>query len=297
MKLLSPIILSLFLALFLISCEGENTEKFNEKFTLKQTNKITDSNNLASYIFSGEYIYDIDYVKSKMNITAKNVRFNPNTQISATFDLKNIKFTYSDNGINFSATDIIPEMEGDKMEQYSISKLSGRIITKELSTENIPLLKMELMGSVITAYPAPMTFDNNCSTIVIKGTDDTHPYVQNKSSFQIKINEEKSTADIYIYNARFNNDMTEMNMIFKNIEIKSTKDGFSFQKDSLTPNIIDYSEVQTPIDNYLITNVDGIINGDKLELSFNCTINSQSNSQEESTFLVSAFGNILPETK
>ena len=29
------------LAIFMASCDDENTEKFNEKFTLKQSNKVT----------------------------------------------------------------------------------------------------------------------------------------------------------------------------------------------------------------------------------------------------------------
>lgn len=293
MKKLS-LILFLALSFCMISCESETTEKFEEKFTLKQTNKVTSSRNSASYMFSGEYTYDIDYVKGKMNITATDVRFSPLMPIKISFNLIDIKFTYSDNGISFSATNVIPEMDGTALEQYTISKLSGRIITKELSTENIAFMQMELAGSEVTAYPSPMTFDNNCSTIVIKGSDDTHPYSQNESTYTIKLNEDEGTADIFINKAQFNNNMPAMNMAFRNINIEATQEGFILKKDSLTPSIVGSTGEETPNPSFPITNVDGTINGDKLELSFNCTINSATNSQEGTTFLVSAFGNILP---
>ena len=124
------------LAIFMASCDDENTEKFNEKFTLKQSNKVTNLSKGSSSVYAAEYTYDIDYVDGTMDITASGVKFSP-FMPAITFVINDVEFTYSDKGININASSIVPEVNGEAMAQYTFTKITGQITTKEEPTENV----------------------------------------------------------------------------------------------------------------------------------------------------------------
>ena len=79
------------LAIFMASCDDENTEKFNEKFTLKQSNKVTNLSKGSSSVYAAEYTYDIDYVDGTMDITASGVKFSP-FMPAITFVINDVEF-------------------------------------------------------------------------------------------------------------------------------------------------------------------------------------------------------------
>ena len=154
------------LAIFMASCDDENTEKFNEKFTLKQSNKVTNLSKGSSSVYAAEYTYDIDYVDGTMDITASGVKFSP-FMPAITFVINDVEFTYSDKGININASSIVPEVNGEAMAQYTFTKITGQITTKEEPTENVAFVEFILNNQYsIVAYPAPLVFDQESQVIV-----------------------------------------------------------------------------------------------------------------------------------
>lgn len=293
MKKLTTITL-LALAIFMASCDNNGTEFNNEKFTIQQINKVTNIDSGSTSTYSAEYTYDIDYVEGTLNITASNVRFNP-TMHAISFDMKNIQFTYSDNGINFNSTNIIPEMRNEETTQYTIASLSGRIITKDTPTDNVVLMEMNLNNNyAIIAYPSPMQFEHNCSTSITEKSTDSYPYVNEATSYKVVTNIDNGTATIFINKAQFATSMPAMNMVFNGITLTPTDNGFTLNADNLIPYLVDDTGATTPKENFPISELKGeIING-TLKLKFICSINAQNSSVAGISYDVTGHGNLFP---
>lgn len=276
------------LAIFMASCDDENTEKFNEKFTLKQSNKVTNLSKGSSSVYAAEYTYDIDYVDGTMDITASGVKFSP-FMPAITFVINDVEFTYSDKGININASSIVPEVNGEAMAQYTFTKITGQITTKEEPTENVAFVEFILNNQYsIVAYPTPLIFDQESQVIVEQSSNDSYKYVNEETTCKIIVNEETSTADIYVNKAQFAIKMPAMNMLFKDVAITATENGFTLSNDSLTPFIIGDTGAETPMPNYPITELQGTINDDVLQLKFVCSINAQGSSVAGISYKVSA---------
>lgn len=79
-----------------------------------------------------------------------------------------------------------------------------------------------------------------------------------------------------------------MNMLFKDVAITATENGFTLSNDSLTPFIIGDTGAKTPMPNYPITELQGTIADDVLQLKFVCSINAQGSSVAGISYKVSA---------
>ncbi len=300
MKYLSSLLI-LAMSLCLFSCNDDETEN-KESFTIKQTNKVSSVD--TTTIYSAEYRYDINYTSGTMNIIASNVRFAPRMP-AITFTMNNIPFTYTSNGINLSANNIVPVVQGFENTEmgYVITNLSGRIVTSTATSgisviityiinyENVYNGETETYS--VTAYPAPMVFDQNSETAITGGR---LPYSTTFSVYSVKLDETSNTAALYIYNAKFDEKMpVGMNIVFRGITAVPTSLGYELSCDSLIPAIVGETS-ETPAPNYEISDVSATIENDTIKLSFVCTITDENNSALGS-YNVTANASMFPTIK
>ncbi len=299
MKYLSSLLI-LAMSLCLFSCNDDETEN-KESFTIKQTNKVSSVD--TTTIYSAEYRYDINYTSGTMNITASNVRFAPRMP-AITFTMNDIPFTYTSNGINLSANNIVPVAQGYENTEmgYVITNLSGRIVTSTATSgisviityiinyENVDNGETETYS--VTADPAPMVFDQNSETAITGGR---LPYSSTSSIYSVKLDETSNTAVLYIYNAQFAEKMPAMNMVFRGITVVPTSLGYELSCDSLIPAIVGETS-ETPAPNYEISDVSATIENDTIKLSFVCTITDENNSALGS-YNVTANASMFPTIK
>lgn len=98
-------------------------------------------------------------------------------------------------------------------------------------------------------------------------TPEADPAVAQKPIYLLDFDFENSTADLYLYNAKFLGGMPSLNLVFPKIPYSTTSGSLSFDCAVLTPMF-----GQTPFPSFPITNLKGTMDfmTSTLKLDFNC---------------------------
>lgn len=293
MKQLS-ILLALCIAIFSSSCDNSNDGEITTTSSVNQIYTVTMPNGSTLTFPECNLLYEVDYVAGKMDITINNVKFSPKMP-EITMKVNDISFINDKNGTKISATNIIPEVGENDMPEYTISSITGRITSSAFTGANKHQITLTLeSGIVITFHPSPLVFEYESKTSVNPHTSSTsNQFESTTSTYALKFDANNSTADLYIYGAKFAKKMPAMNMVFKNIPFTASKTGFTMSIESLTPSIIGKTGSETPAPNYNISNLSIKVDGNRFNTGFTCTITDQNNSAIGG-YIVLAYANLFP---
>lgn len=283
---------TLAILLLLTSC-GNDEVKSTRSFTSNMVNTVVSTGG-AVQAFDGQYMFEIDNVKNTMDITAKGVKFSPNMP-AITFVLKNVPFTLDNKGYNLNAQNIVPEVDGTAMAQYTITQLTGRMfpqttVDQTTFADQVSLSYTLTSGTKINAATQSMSFLFNTTTTVNMGPTS---YTNQTSLYTLNINASSSKASLIIVGAKFADKMPAMNMAFTDMTLTPTATGFKVEKASLVPNILGNDGSLTPFPSYTITNLVATVVNNKLTLTFTCTITA-TGSTVAGSFNVSASATLFP---
>ncbi len=283
---------TLAILLLLTSC-GNDEVKSTRSFTSNMVNTVVSTGG-AVQAFDGQYMFEIDNVKNTMDITAKGVKFSPNMP-AVTFVLKNVPFTLDNKGYNLNAQNIVPEVDGTAMAQYTITQLTGRMfpqttVDQTTFADQVSLSYTLTSGTKINAATQSMSFLFNTTTTVNMGPTS---YTNQTSLYTLNINASSSKASLIIVGAKFADKMPAMNMAFTDMTLTPTATGFKVEKASLVPNILGNDGSLTPFPSYTITNLVATVVNNKLTLTFTCTITA-TGSTVAGSFNVSASATLFP---
>lgn len=293
MKHLS-ILLTFFMAVAFVSCDDSDDNTLTTTTSVYQIYTVTAADGSTLTFPASNFVYEVDYNEGEIDITLNNVKFSPRMP-EITMEINDIPFTYTESGIKMNATNLIPEVGDEPMPNYTISTFSGRIATSELTESSKCKISFVVGGGfTVTAYPTPLVYEFESNTIVNNtAINSVDQFTSDDSSYVLKLDAANSTADLYIYDAKFAERMPAMNMVFKNIPFTANNSGFTMSSEALTPSIIGSTGSETPAPNYTISNLSINVDGDRLATNFTCTITDQNNSAI-GEYIVSAAANMFP---
>lgn len=261
---------ALAIAFFTASCSNdEDDNKFIEEFGLNQMYTVTMGNNSSVYPAT-RFTYKLNYSAATADITIKDVKFSPKMP-EITMEIKNIPFSNTATGIKISANNLVPEVGGNPMPEYTITSLNCRLTDSAITNFSTSMLSFVVNNAIaITAYPVPVTFEYDSKTTVniAYSSSTLDDFIFNKTSYAVYLNTENNLAQLYIYNAKFAEKMPAMNMIFPNIPFTATASGFELNCSQLIPTL--NNAEKTPVENQAIHELTASISNGKLSLHFLC---------------------------
>ena len=263
-------LIALVFAVFTTSCSSEDDNNFKEKLVLQHIYSVTSKNGVTTTYEPTYFTYELNYNNGTADITLKDVKFSP-MMPNITMVLKNVPFTSSMTCVKINAIDLIPEVDGTPMNDYTITSFACRIARSSVTNISTSMVSFVVNNAfTINAYPNPSTFeyDSNTHVVDLVSSNTTTDFDYNKTKYAIVLNQETSLADIYLYNVKFADGMPAMNMIFKSVSFTSTASGFDFTCEELIP-CLNNSE-QTPVNSYPIKNLTASVSGGKLSINFLC---------------------------
>lgn len=263
-------LIALVFAVFTTSCSSEDDNNFKEKLVLQHIYSVTSKNGVTTTYEPTYFTYELNYNNGTADITLKDVKFSP-MMPNITMVLKNVPFTSSMTYVKINAIDLIPEVDGTPMNDYTITSFACRIARSSVTNISTSMVSFVVNNAfTINAYPNPSTFeyDSNTHVVDLVSSNTTTDFDYNKTKYAIVLNQETSLADIYLYNVKFADGMPAMNMIFKSVSFTSTASGFDFTCEELIP-CLNNSE-QTPVNSYPIKNLTASVSGGKLSINFLC---------------------------
>lgn len=282
-------------AVFTTSCKDEE-DSFETFIAFSQSYTVVDSQGSANLFPEILVNYEIDLMESEVDITLNNVQFSPKMPVKITMEINDIRLTTSNSGsYKFKGSNIVPEVNDEDVPAYTITSISGEIF---------PLYYANGFGCCLTfvvnnqytvnAYSSPMLFERNSTTTVIQNLHDSYVFAYDKYYSVVNIDEEKSTAQIQLYNIKFAEKMPmALNLIFKDIPVTVSSNGIEFSCESFIP--VMNNKEQTPMNNYPITNLKGLISKDCLQLDYNCTITAEGSSVEGQSYKVNSTAYLIPQ--
>lgn len=264
------------------SCIGSSdTPDYNQSISLKGYNHVTDLTSSADnniYLKAAKYNIGI-------NMTAYTIDLDITGTFSesgdeTTLHFKDIKYTYSaTTGFSFSLAEATPTSSDGT--EHKVTNLNGNITqwaivnSDQTSYFYMSLLKInytldskyEVFATIETSTgTSPEVLFTNCSTTTT--AENVSPFSTTVTTYMITFNSTTS-ANVTLRNAQFSQRMPQTSMVFPNIPVKLTQDGYILEAGEITPTIND-----TPMPSYKISNfkLETSSKGTVVNTSFNCTI-------------------------
>lgn len=296
MKQLS-ILLAMCMVIFATSC-NDDEEKLETYISFYQNYTVTDTEGNANIFPETIFYYEIDLIEGEVDITLNNVKFSPKMSDEITMEINDIRISASNSGgYKFKGSNIVPEVNDEDVPAYTITSISGEIFP--LNNANgfgCSLTFVVNNQYTVNAYSSPMLFERNSSTIVQQTIYSDNIFAFDNAYFVVSIDEVKSTAQIQLYNIKFAEKMhMALNLSFNDIPVTVTSNGIELSCESFIPAM--NNKEQTPMNNYPITNLKGVISKDCLQLDFNCTITAEGSSVEGQSYMVKNTAHLIPQDK
>ena len=263
-------LIALVFAVIATSCSSKDNNQFNEKLIMQHVYNVTSKSGATTTYGPTYFTYELNYNTGTADITLEDVKFSP-MMPNITMVLKNVPFVSTMTGIKINALNIVPEVGGTPMNDYTITSFACRIAHSTVTKISTSMVSFVVNNAfTINAYPNPSTFEHDSNTHVVDliSSSTTTDFEYKKTKYAIFLNPETNLSDIYLYNVTFADGMPALNMIFKNVSFTTTASGFDFTCEELIP-CLNNSE-QTPVNSYPITSLTASVSGGRLSINFLC---------------------------
>lgn len=261
----------LLLGLIFPSCNNEDNPKENtSQLTIKSSSNYISSVNLEDNSFSilpgADYGVLVNFDRQTLQLFINNLQFDP-AERAISFTLPEIRLDITTNGWRILHNEAIQVQAGAST--YSVSQIEVNFALRADGSQNIVAINYTLDGK----YKLTTLFTYNQFIGTTTSTDMTDPadapYSTNQSRYLVIIDDKTKTAELQIAYPKFVEAMPAERvgiLVFKNIPLTFTKDGFTFETTNIVPQIKD-----TPYPDYTITNMYGnVAAGKSMKLSFEC---------------------------
>jgi len=262
-KILSMTLIGAASLVMMSSCNDDDTEN-RTTFMLPSFALVTDmQSNTSVYDATIKTDISIETFGSTADISVSGLNVEPGKELSFnTGDIsmslnKEGAYTATASGISASSS-VIEDLRFMLYQRVSLGSITGvdYLVNTTFTVDN--RWKVRIV-------------DNNCrfygySVIRTVGTEST--YRTAEPQYLVRFDPEKGTADLYVYNARFDSKMPQaFDMVFPGIPFSMVQNGYSLHADELIPRIGD-----VPYERYKITdlNVTGSFVDNSLTVSFTC---------------------------
>lgn len=208
--------------------------------------------------------------------------------------INDLDMKLADYEYNFSADVLTPEVADGIAGAHTIQNLKGSIHPYVITNDNQTAYQQVLVYQVsfvldgryrVTAISRnPYIFSQNTTTISAGG----NAYSTKDTYYEVKF-ADTSKADVYIYNARFVEEMPQgISFTLKEIPVTLTANGYTLQIDEITPVL---STSETPATQYPISDFRLDMNGTNMSLQFKCNPDVPN---FKDTYTVTASGSVYP---
>ncbi|HIR37027.1 MAG TPA: hypothetical protein IAC93_01490 [Candidatus Limisoma gallistercoris] len=286
--------LSITLSLAMTSCL-DNGDEPNTVMTANYAcyNNVEDlQNNPGKYeLKAGTYVFTMDVSNMKLDLAIRG-NFGESGDVNLTINGLDMKL--ADYEYNFSADVLTPEVADGIAGAHTIQNLKGSIHPYVITNDNQTAYQQVLVYQVsfvldgryrVTAISRnPYIFSQNTTTISAGG----NAYSTKDTYYEVKF-ADTSKADVYIYNARFVEEMPQgISFTLKEIPVTLTANGYTLQIDEITPVL---STSETPATQYPISDFRLDMNGTNMSLQFKCNPDVPN---FKDTYTVTASGSVYP---
>lgn len=278
-KFLSVIVL----ASVMTSCLGDAENKQTENLTNYCFNYVTDMSTGASELTWGAtYMLETDYTAGVAKFDITGLKLSSSQSVSLSFT--NMKFSYNEKGgFVIKAPSYESSFNGQR---HTVTDFSMEYYRRYVGTRYLPALFLTF--TVDNSHRVRVVYTPSAYVGTTAVTDsEGKPFTSNKPYYAVAFDPTKSISALHILGAQFAEGMPAMDMVFTDIPVTFSHNGFEMAKSELTPNI-----GNTPYKNYKITDltVSAAYEG-MMTVNFTCTIDSP---KMKGKYKVTAYLDVLP---
>lgn len=255
-------------SLAIVSCSNGDTDTTSKQYYSNSFHHVYNVMSGTYKVYDdSEYVFEFNYTDGTADVEIKKIRF-ADGMPEINMSLEKLKWGYSNEFRVISATDVIPVVNGEPMQDYLINSVKIEILDRYVGAYYEPVVNIcFLVNNVfkVTAVQENIVYFGQTNVVSTLGEN---PFDTNLSIYQVSIDDDL-TADIRISGAKFAQGMPSLDMEFEDIPVVVNSGyGYSLACDRLIPEIND-----TPYPNYEISNLSGSgVFSSGLNLSFVCNI-------------------------
>lgn len=261
----------LFLTLTFASCsdnEGPqgNTSQVTIPSSINYISSFDLTDNTLEILPGADYGVLVNFDKITLQLFVNNLQFD-SSERAVSFTLPELRMDYTQTGFKLAHKDAIQVEAGAST--VSVSDFSVDFVLRADGSQNIVAIKF----TIDDRYELTTLFTHNQFIGTTTSTDLTNPtdapYSTQQSRYLVIIDNKSKTAELQIAYPKFVQAMPAERvgtLVFKNIPLTFTHDGFKFETASVVPEIKD-----VPYPDYTVSNVKcKVVAGKTMALSFDC---------------------------
>lgn len=267
LKLLPLLLLS---AIILPSCGDdeprENTQSLTISSSLNYISAIDLTDNSLSLYPGADYGVTVNLDRATLQLFVNNLQYDTDER-AISFALPELRMEYTQTGWKLRHPEAIEVQAGAST--VSVSDLVVDFVLRVDGSQNLVIINYTLDDRYeLTTFFTHNQFIGKTSSADMTDPD-KEPFLTEQSRYLVVIDNKTKTAEVQIAYPKFVSNMPSERigtMVFKNIPLTFTQDGFTFKADKLTPEI-----KNVPYPDYEITDIKGtVVAGKTIKLSFDC---------------------------
>ncbi|MFI3239796.1 MAG: hypothetical protein R3Y22_04330 [Bacteroidales bacterium] len=237
------------------SCTESDNYNYIE-ITYNMANRTVNTEGTVASVTKSKYIVKLDFNTYLASITTTDASIMGFAETS--FSLTDIPFEYTNGGYYFEIDNVSPTINGVVDSSVIFTDVEGHYTSEEYTF-------YYTIDNSYTTYVTPLTLYYGYSDVTVTNLYDTtaEAYETDDITFEVEIDPENNTADLYIWDAQFNEDMPALDMVFNDLTLKATADGYSISSISVVPEIDN-----TPYDDYTANNLTITLTDTKADILF-----------------------------
>lgn len=226
---------------------------------------VSDFSTQGQTLYTGTgYQLRINYTRLTGDLLVSGLKLTSSLQFPD-FTIKDIPFKAMNDGwFEFAGTNIVPEIPGFA-HVPTFNSVRIRLLQRDIDNHYLPavLIRFEIDGHyvVVSSFEEQVLFGKTESTPI-----DGNTFTTGETSYLLKLNPAKRTADIVMVGSKFAENMPSFDITLPDVPFAVAGNKIVFSTAALTPSI-----GGTPYPSFPITNLEGELDlSEGLEMEFNC---------------------------
>lgn len=252
MKKFALLLSAATLALFAASC-NDDKDHVTQTYSLQLLNLVSDDNANspeAAVITPATYGVQLDFTDNAITISGSGVPLMNGASVS--FGTPAMKYQAAQGSFKFNLASIPNNTE--------VSNISGRLAqVASVPNGNSGSIEYGVPMNLVMAYTTPgytvRTFPADAvyqgTTYISKGQEMNDPVTS--TAYRVVINQKEMTATMYIYGAKFDPKMPEMNLVLEGLKVSANSvASYMIKGENIVPKSIPEN---TPYDRFVFQNI------------------------------------------
>jgi hypothetical protein len=270
MKLLKILPLMLLAALSLPSCvdsdnSDDNTAVLSINSSVNYISSIDIADNSLQVLPGANYGATVDMNAATIQLYVNDLQYDANTR-AVSFTLPTMQMSTTTSGWSLDHSEAMT-LTTTSNTTVNISDLKIKFNMRSNGSENLVSLAFTVDGryQVKTIFTATQYIGTTTSVDV--DAPGLNSFTSDSPQYLVVIDKTKMLAQVQVANAKFLDGMPSLGtMVFDEIPMTFTKEGFTFKTDSVIPSIS-----SVPYPDFTLTNIEGsVAAGKTMSLKFTC---------------------------